>query len=103
MVEDENREEEEEEEGEEYDRINSPVPPPPVEDGDQMDPEEAQSGILHSELGMPHVFKVPCCAVYKRKKIPILKITNSPSYYSLLPSYNTAQLPHHSVLVLLIV
>ncbi|CAL8234165.1 unnamed protein product [Arctogadus glacialis] len=57
VVEDENREEEEEEDEDEYDRINSPVPPPPVEDGDQMDSEEAQLGNLHSELGMPHVFK----------------------------------------------
>ena len=57
-------EEEEEEEEEEYvDRVNSPVPPPPVDYGNEMDCDEAQSGSLHSELGMPYVFKVPCCAV----------------------------------------
>ncbi|CAL8361658.1 unnamed protein product [Merluccius merluccius] len=43
--------------GAETSGVNSPEPPPPVEDGDQMEDEEADLERLHPELDMPHVFK----------------------------------------------
>jgi len=47
-------------EEEDFYRLNSPEPPPPVEDGEPME-EESQAERLHPELAMPHVFKVLLC------------------------------------------